>query len=376
MGRFIRLTDSQVRKIRDLGRHCVDSLAGLYLAVHGAPRRPQFLTRVDLPDGRRTWRTIGQADAMTLATARLAAERLQAQALAEHQALQEAADQPAAAQTFAQALEAHIERQKAVWRAGGKSEGQWRQSMADYVTPLIGMMRVDQIRPADVVRVLTPIRQKVETARRVRQRIASVIESSNMMAGVVAPNPADESLIERLLPTVRREVRHHPAPTLLELRQAMRWLDDRHASHRCLRFVILHACRSGEARGATWSEVGEGGVWSVPASRMKAGRPWRSPVMWLPFRRSSSLLFEGVRGKQLSDMALLEVVRGKGLGWTPHGVRSTFRSWVAESALSESAAEMQLAHTPSKLEQAYQRSDLLDQRRELLTAWVSVLNGH
>jgi integrase len=360
MPRLIHLTDAQLRRLHEPGRHAVDSSLGLYVRI-GADGVGRFQARITTADGRRVWHDLGPSLTMTLAEARLRAARVESE-VSEAQS------------TFASALEAHVTRQRAVWRAGGKSEDQWRQSMADYVLPIIGSIPIDKIRPADVVRVLEPIRTKVETARRVRQRIASVIEGYHLMAGKVAPNPAAEALIERLLPTVRREVRHHPAPTLQELREAMKWLDDRHASHRCLRFVIMHACRSGEARGATWSEV-DGDTWSVPGQRMKAGRPWRSPVMWLPFPRSDGLLFEGARGKPLSDMALLEVVRGRGLTWTPHGCRAAFRSWAATEGLNVPAAEMQLAHTPDKLTQAYQRSDLLEQRRELLTAWSGALQA-
>ena len=50
-------------------------------------------------------------------------------------------------------------------------------------------------------------------------------------------------------------------------------------SARCLAFTILTACRSGESRGATWSEIDmDTGTWSIPPERMKASRPHRVPL--------------------------------------------------------------------------------------------------
>ncbi|MCY4120535.1 MAG: tyrosine-type recombinase/integrase, partial [Acidobacteria bacterium] len=47
----------------------------------------------------------------------------------------------------------------------------------------------------------------------------------------------------------------------------------------CLRFIILTAVRSGEARGATWSEIDlQAAEWRIPAERMKAGREHRVPL--------------------------------------------------------------------------------------------------
>ena len=79
----------------------------------------------------------------------------------------------------------------------------------------------------------------------------------------------------------------------------------------------------------------------------------------------------------LSDMTMTKILRSTGLAgkMTVHGIRSSFRDWVAEQTSTPSAvAEMALAHAVGNaVEQAYLRSDLLDRRRELMEDWASFL---
>ena len=92
-------------------------------------------------------------------------------------------------------------------------------------------------------------------------------------------------------------------------------------------------------------------------------------------RDRSDLVFPSPRrsGQPLSDMTLTKVLRGTGLAHlaTVHGFRSTFRDWASEnSSTSHAAMELSLAHrVGSAVEQAYARSDLLEQRRELMEMW-------
>lgn len=154
---------------------------------------------------------------------------------------------------------------------------------------------------------------------------------------------------------------------------------------------MLTAARSGEARGAVWSEIDLGqAVWTVPATRMKGGLQHRVPLSKgaldvLKRARGhhdgSDLVFPSPRrsGQPLSDMTLTKVLRDTGLAHlaTVHGFRSTFRDWASENTpASHAVMELSLAHrVGSAVEQAYARSDLLDQRRELMEAWNAFANG-
>jgi len=152
-----------------------------------------------------------------------------------------------------------------------------------------------------------------------------------------------------------------------------------------LEALILTAARSGEIRGATWSEFDlKAGLWTIPPGRMKMGRPHIVPlsaeaVTVFEYAKrfevgTSDLVFPGQDGKRpLSDMTLLKILRGMGLTVTVHGFRSAFRDWVAERTdYAGEIAEAALAHTVSnKVEAAYRRTDFLDKRRLLMREWAA-----
>jgi integrase len=150
-----------------------------------------------------------------------------------------------------------------------------------------------------------------------------------------------------------------------------------------LEALILTAARSGEVRGARWSEVDfDAATWTVPAERMKGGKVHvvpLSPAALNVFRRAealrieaSDLIFHGSkRGQPLSDMTLLKVLRDAKEPFTVHGFRSAFRDWVAEqTSFAGEVAETALAHAiPNRVEAAYRRTDFLEKRRKLMDAW-------
>ena len=161
------------------------------------------------------------------------------------------------------------------------------------------------------------------------------------------------------------------------------------AAKLCLRLVVLTACRSGEARLATWEEIDlEAGLWRIPAERMKAGAEHRVPLSDATvellneaarLRDDSGLVFPSPRKRNapLSDMTLTKVLRDTGLAerCVVHGFRSSFRDWCADTGKPREIAEAALAHTVRGVEGAYFRSDLFDRRRHLMDQWASFLTG-
>ena len=150
---------------------------------------------------------------------------------------------------------------------------------------------------------------------------------------------------------------------------------------RALAFTILTACRSAEVRLAQWSEIDfEQAVWTIPAQRMKGGKAHRVPLSPLALKilreqqgKDPCWVFPGARpGKPISGTALLDEARRIDANVTVHGFRSTFRVWAAEKTdTPREIAEMSLAHRGgSRVEMAYQRSDLLEHRRVLMDKWA------
>ena len=164
-----------------------------------------------------------------------------------------------------------------------------------------------------------------------------------------------------------------------------------------LKFLCLTAARSGEVRGMVWEEIDpDRQIWTVPADRMKAKREHRVPLPEkavallesLPRLKGSRFVFFAPRGGTLSDMSLSAVMRrlheadlkSGGPGFldrqsgrpaVPHGLRSTFRDWAAEQGVDRNLAEICLAHkVGTEVERAYLRTDMLEQRRQVLKRWA------
>ena len=259
-----------------------------------------------------------------------------------------------------------------------------------HVMPILGDRRVDQIGKADVLKVLTPVwSSSPAIARKVKTYLRGII------AWAVAHDHAEHNVVDAVngalpsLPTVA----HHRAMPYRDVPAALRKIEDcgaSQSSRAALRFVVLTACRSGEVRGARWSEVDiEARTWTIPASRMKAGHEHRVPLSDAalavleavrPLRRANDLLFPSptVAGS-LSSATLRNTMTSAGLGdaGSPHGFRSSFRDWAGEQTDADHAVmELSLAHTVgSAVERSYARSTLVAKRRGLMNAWAAYVVG-
>lgn len=252
----------------------------------------------------------------------------------------------------------------------------------------MGRVRVSDVSTADVLGVLTPIwLDKPETARRVRQRIGTVMKWA-VAQGWRQDNPADT--ISSALP--RHEKRQTPRKSL-PYSELPQFMDDLRATKAndltklALELIILTACRSGEVRLARWEEIDlTCAEWTIPAERMKAKREHRVPLSERAVEilteakalgeaqgDDSGLVFPGTkRGKPLSDMTLTKLVKGMGYDVHVHGFRSTFKVWAQErTTFPREVTEAALAHTiKDKAEAAYARSDLFEKRERLMNSWA------
>jgi integrase len=320
------------------------------------------------------------------------------------------------AMTFAQAVEKYL-KDKAPTEGNLKAWAQWRSTLETYALPEIGNLPVAEIEAADVQRVLLPIwASKNETASRLRGRIENVLDYAKVLKARTGENPARwRGNLDQLL-VKRSRVRKKSAFPALPYDVAPRWLADLRdregIAAKALEFGFLCASRSGEVRGATWDEIDlERGIWQIPANRMKAGKEHTVPLSaaaiallkGLERRKGCDLLFPSTTGKELSDMTLSAVMRRMHAdkakqdvkagvteakaGWcdpkqdyraaVPHGLRSTFRDWIAdETTYPRDMAEMALAHAiGNESEASYRRSDMLEKRRAMMEAWAAYVVG-
>lgn len=307
--------------------------------------------------------------------------------------------------TFGEAVDRYLDAKLDAFR-NAKHRQQWHNTLDTYAKPVLGTMLVQDIDVHDVLRVLEPIwLSKTETATRVRGRIEAVLSWATVKGHRTGDNPARwGGNLKELLPAPARIAKtgNHPA---LQIDDAARWFASlRHMAgigSRALEFAALTACRSQEVRGARWDELDfKNELWIIPAERMKAEREHRIPLSSeavtllraLPRHLSNPLVFPSVRDGALSDMTLSSTMRrlhqadleaGRA-GYldrvskrpaVPHGLRSTFRDWVAErTEFPGDMAEVALAHkVGNAVEAAYRRGDMIEKRRSLMAAWAEFL---
>jgi integrase len=300
--------------------------------------------------------------------------------------------------TFKQVALEFIAGRDAGWR-NRKHAAQWTSTLKTYAFPRIGDTPVDEITTDDILAIVQPIwKTKPETAARVRGRIEAVLSAAKVRGLRTGENPAAwRDHLALLLPAKGkvRAVQHHPALPWPQIPAFIAEAAEKSGvAWAAIRFAVLTAARSGEVRGACWGEINlKAKVWTVPASRMKAGKehkvPLSSAAMAILAGLSARLgedrldlaapVFPAAHGGRLSDMALTMPLRRS--GWkdaagdpiTLHGTaRSSFRDWASEATgHPDTVCEAALAHVVSgKVEAAYRRGDLFEKRRALMDHWA------
>jgi len=377
-----KLTATSVKAASSPGRYGDGDGLALLIGKSGGK---SWMVRVQ-KDGRRRDFGLGSAAKVSLKLARERATLVRSQVEVGIDPLAERR-KAAGVPTFREAATLVHAEHTGGWK-NGKHRVQWLSSLEAYAFPSIGDWSISAIEAPAVRDLLAAIwLTKPETARRVRQRIAIVIDWA--VAKGYRAGPLAMAVIDKALPKQREKVKHHKALPYAELPAFIQIIRSRESMGRlALEAVILTAARSGEVRLATWGELDlEGALWAIPAERMKAGREHVVPLsksavalfekMQQHRRGGSDLVFPGQkRGKPLSDMTLTKVLRDMGLTITAHGFRSTFRDWVSEeTSYPGELAEAALAHViADKTEAAYRRGNLLEKRRQLMAAWATFCN--
>lgn len=291
--------------------------------------------------------------------------------------------------SFRDAAESYVEAHSAGWRSE-KHRQQWGTSLGTYAFPVIGAMPVDAIDTAAVLRVLKPIWvAKPETASRVRSRVELVLGWATAQGLRAGDNPAawKAHLQHMLAPRAKvARVEHHAA---LPHSEVAGFVAELRAvpgvAARALELLVLTASRTAEVLGATWAEIDlEAAQWVIPGSRMKNQRDHRVPLSEPALAILTGLATDNQETrsarKVFGELGPLGMARllGKlcGAGPTVHGMRASFRSWCADRGVARELAEQALAHSVgSAVEAAYNRSDLFERRRALMSDWASYCDG-
>lgn len=377
---------------------------GLYLQITPAGVKSwtfRYVSPNGPQKGKRRDMGLGPIKLLGLAAARDKVRELRAQVrdgidpLEEHK-VQQATQTPTVAQvqeeapkgtTFKECGDAYVKAMRPGWK-NAKHADQWISTLETYAYPILGELPVDSIDINLVLKVLEPIWiGKTETASRLRGRIEAILDYARVRGYRTGENPARwKGHLDHILPATGdvAKVQHHPSLPYTQMPEFWPKLQAQDGlSARALELCILTATRTADVLGARWSEFDlDNRVWEIPGLRMKAGADHRIPLSGpaqallrkLAAIRRGDYVFPGQQANRpLSSMAMAMVLRRMKLDVTPHGFRSTFRTWIAEQTnFPHEVAEAALAHTQGdKVVAAYQRGDLFAKRAKLMEEWAA-----
>jgi integrase len=412
------LSAIEVKRLTRVGWHAIGGVAGLLLQIRepatpGAPIPRSWILRVTAGKARQVI-GLGPYPQVSIQEARERAAKLATEARqgidlvgrkrAERSALLASAAQNV---TFKACAEAYMAAHATDYRSD-KHRKQWGATLEVYAYPIIGNMLVHDIGMPQVLKILlqnTTARDgttgtfwhlKTETAKRVQGRIKTVLDYATVSGYRTGDNPARwDGFLDTQLgsPNKINPEKHHPALPYADMAHFIRHLRRNPSiSAKVLEFLILTGVRSGSVRAATWPEIDfEKKLWVIPAAHTKTGQEHRVPLApqaiqllaGLPRMAGTDLIFPSPTGKVLSDMALSQLMRGmreRGeltVAAVPHGFRSTFRDWGAEqTSFPDDIRKAASGHTVGDaVQQAYQRTDLLEKRRVMMNQWANYIDA-
>ena len=278
------------------------------------------------------------------------------------------------AQTFAAVAQRAYAAREGRLKGGKKT--QWLTQLETHLGPLWRRPIAKVTAPALLDQLTPLVTTKTETARKVIGRVGATFDYG-VAIGAVAFNPAPA--VRSAAPWPAKNIQHHAACPIDEapaLYARIRALETVGAA--ALMVTILTGARGGTVRHMRPEQIA-GDVWHVPAENMKSGQPYDYPLVGAALAvtdRWSAVARPYLFGRPISDMTMLKVMRDLDVPYTVHGWRSTLVDWARESlSIDDEMIDMILAHSRPAPRTAYARSDLLERRRKVLSAWCEYLSG-
>ena len=416
VGKKISFTSRGLGSISTPGYHADPESQGLYIQVFKGSANskrswifrytsPTLLKRREMGLGSLGTRSLADARKVSLELRRMVMDGLDP-AEERSKSRNKTASAISSGITFAKAAELCIKSKRSEWK-NEKHADQWVNTIETFVNPKIGKMKVDQINTSHIAKLLEQeIKKKsgvvegpfwnvrTETATRVRQRIEVIFDWCKAHEYVKGDNPARlKGALAHLLPKANKiqKKSHHPAVPYQQIGEFVKELRTKSGfSALALEFLILTATRTSEVLNAKWNEFDiDNKIWTIPAERMKAGKVHRVPLNtrafeiyeYLSKHRVNDSLFPSKHHQKesMSSMSLIAIMRRLPAyaKYVPHGFRSTFRDWAAETTdYPNETVEIALAHTiKNKAEAAYRRQDQLEKRSLLMADWQNYIDA-
>ena len=293
--------------------------------------------------------------------------------------------------TFKELAFSVIEFRRGSWKNPDVTKQAWENSLETYAFPSIGDKLVKDVTALDVLNILKPYWfEKNEMMKLVKQRVGVILQDG-VTQGLLPYNPALG--LEKSLPlpqTVEgaKGFKAIPHSEVANVIAKIKGSNAMQSSKLCFEFCILTASRPSEARLATWEEINlDEKMWTIPATRMKAGR-----VHMIPLSSRACAILEEAKGLKANDgdfvfpgsskgfpmgtSTISKLCMEHGIEGQPHAIsRACFSTWCAEEGINSDVYEAALAHTVKGVKGAYQRSKLFDLRVPVMEQWGAYLTA-
>lgn len=280
-----------------------------------------------------------------------------------------------------------FESRKAELKGDGQA-GRWMSPLEHHILPKLGNVPVTEINQIDIRDVLRPIwHNKADTARKALNRLTICLKHAAALGldvDLQAPVKAQALLGKR-----NHTATHIPAMPWVDVPTFYQSLSDGSVTHLALRLLILTAVRSGPLRFLRYEHM-EDDVWTIPGALMK-GRKDSTVDFKVPLSREAlatikaakpfereGYVFPNLEKGVISDATMSRLMERRQISARPHGFRSSFRDWIAETTSTPyEVAETCLGHVVGgSVERAYRRTDYLEQRRSLMETWAQFVSGN
>lgn len=387
------------------GVHSVGDVTGLYLKVGGNGAASWFY-RYRL-GGKRREMGLGSLKRLKLAEATRAAKKADflrddgIDPISERKRTRAenlAKDHPQGpTANFKRMAEQFLQVHGAEWRHKYARQA-WLGLMQIYVYPVIGDLRLEQIRISHITEIMTRAREAKfpKTAHRARMRVEQVLNYAIAQSGNhLLVNPASGKLHPKPPNGERPHFRSVVFKAAPEVFQALDVLAAQHAGSltgsalNAWLFMILCSSRPSEALGARWSEIDQyEKLWTLPGARMKSGKshivPLSSPALSVLQRQrtvaTGDMVFPGRGGSLMSYDTFTRAPANAGLdAASPHGWRSVFRRWAGNVAddVPRDLAEAALAHSLGSVEGSYWHGEdrAVERRRKVMAQYAEWLGA-
>jgi len=289
---------------------------------------------------------------------------------------------------FSDIANLYIETKKKPEWTNPKSEQQWRNTLNNYVYPILDSKPLNDINRNDIISVLHPIwRDKTETARRIQQRLFLIFAFAKIREWYTHDNPASwKEHLYHILPNPFKinKVKHH---AFLRHEEVNRFYNELFEidlfSVYALRLLILTITRTSEVIKSKFEQFDlDKGIWTLPYYNMKARKEHKVPlsneaisiIKLMRKKHNHEYVFHNpATGKHISNGAMLVFIKKRFPHFkiTVHGFRTTFRTWAEEQGKYQHyAIKFSQSHQlPDKVEKAYMRTDLMPERKIIMNDW-------